>query len=219
RSKHHVGSKDIVFAFPLPEYKQDPHRACDRLQKGFDFLNDLKLCESPTVAFGQRVVVGYRDPVEDRHCSPGWGTHWINVPWCWLTRPETDPIQVEIADQPEFLCSRELVHPFEHLFLKGNPNKRWKEGFCDSLRVFVLEAMGFSLYAQKWEEMIVAVAGKKKDEYHDAAGRILLWCRRHLGPRTGITSTQLSSVIKRLIGLSMVEELDPRHEIQFSYKG
>jgi hypothetical protein len=211
---------DVIFVYPTSVFQKDAATACHNLQRGYEFLLKVTpVVVPPNQVFGHRLVIGYRHHQVDenkpnpRDICPGYADwqHRINVPWYLLTEPETQPLQVPVQDQPEFSCSHELVHPFEWVFLKYNPNKKWKEGFCDGLRAGVFDAMELPSYARSWERVVLnATTCKKKDEYHDAAGRILTYLKQResvVGVRTAI---------QELISGSMDQWLDPTGEIGFS---
>lgn len=209
----YTGTQDIVFCYPLQLFNGNPTKVCNNIQRAFDILNRMGLYDrTPTYFFGQRTVIGFL-----RNCCAGWGPNWINIPWESLTQPETSPVSVHLADQVEFTCSHEIVHPFETMFLGNNSNKKWKEGFCDFLRVVLLKEMGLLNYAQQWEEVILsATKNGECDVYHDTAGRISNWCRYYVGPKNKITISELSYALKNLIVKSMDNELDPNNEIRWT---
>jgi hypothetical protein len=211
---------DVIFVYPTSPFQKDAATACHNLQRGYEFLLKVTPVVVPlNQVFGHRLVIGYRHHQVDenkpnpRGICPGYADwqHRINIPWYLLTEPEPQPLKVPIEDQPEFSCSHELVHPFECVFLKNNPNKKWKEGFCDGLRSGVLAAMGLASYAHMWEQFVLdAATTKKKDEYHDAAGRILGYLKRREA------AVGMRSAIQELVSGSMDERLDPGGEITFS---
>jgi hypothetical protein len=210
---------DVIFVYPTSAFKKDVAAVTNNLQRGYEYLLQVTpVLIPPNQAFGHRLVVGYRHHQVDENkpnphdICPGYADwqHRINVPWYLLTEAETQPLPARIEDQPEFSCSHELVHPFECVFLKNNPNKKWKEGFCDGLRAGVLAAMGMP-NAQAWEKIVLdAATNKNKDEYHDAAGRILGYLKQR-EPAVGIRSA-----IQELISGSMNQRLDANNEIRFS---
>lgn len=210
---------DVIFVYPSSAFQKDAAAACNNLQRGYEFLLQVTpVIVPPNQVFGHRLVIGYRHHKVDENKAdphdicPGYvdWQHRINVPWHMLTEPETHPLPVPVKDQPEFSCSHELVHPFEGVFPKNNPNKKWKEGFCDGLRAGVLDAMGLSSYARSWEQVVLnATTSKKKDEYHDAAGRILGYLKQR-EPTVGVRQA-----IQELISGSMDQRLDPNGEIGF----
>jgi hypothetical protein len=211
---------DVIFAYPSSAFQNDAAAACNNLQRGYEFLLQVTpVIVPPNQVFGHRLVIGFRHHQVDENKAnphdicPGYvdWQHRINVPWYLLTEEESHPLQVPVKDQPEFSCSHELVHPFECVFLKNNPNKKWKEGFCDGLRAGVLVAMGLSSHAVAWEKVVLdAATTKKKDEYHDAAGRILGYLKQREA------TVGMRSAMQELISGSMDNRLDPSSEIQFS---
>jgi hypothetical protein len=211
---------DVILVYPSSGFQKDAAAVTRNLQRGYDFLlQTTPVLVSPNEAFGHRLVIGYRHHQVDENkrnlhdLCPGYvdWQHRINVPWYLLTEPENHPLEVPANDQPEFSCSHELVHPFECVFLKNNPNKKWKEGFCDGLRAGVLAAMGLASYAQAWEQFVLdAATNKKKDQYHDTAGRILGYLKQQQA------AVGMRSAIQELVSGSMDQRLDPGGEIQFT---
>lgn len=210
-----VRTADIIFCFPDTEFTRDADEVCERLQTGYDLLREI--CPRrphPTERLGGPLRVGYRhrtDPGETGEPDAGyWGPdRRINVPWARLKYKEDFPISVAIADQPEFCCSHELVHPFEEIFLKSNRNKIWKEAFCDCLRVFVLNRMGFKDFATKFSDFIeYQRTARSHCEYHDGAGRIMHWLSARVGDWDKASTSDIQSELQTLIACVMKAELD-----------
>jgi hypothetical protein len=210
---------DVILVYPSSAFPRNAAVACENLQRGYQLLlQATPVVISPNQLFGQRLVIGYRHHQVDENkpnphdICPGYleSQHRINIPWYLLTEPETDPLAVLVQAQPEFSCSHELVHPFEAVFLKNNPNKKWKEGFCDGLRARVLDAMGLGCYARLWEQLVLEAKANKKDQYHDAGGRILDYLKQR-EPTVG-----MCQAIQELISGSMDQLLDPTNQIHFS---
>ena len=207
-------SEDLIFWYPETEFTGEPKLVCERLQAGYELLREI--CPGsprPTDSLGGPLRVGYRhrtDPGETGEPDAGyWGPERrINVPWARLKDKEDFPISVAIADQPEFCCSHELVHPFEEIFLKSNCNKIWKEAFCDCLRVFVLNRMGFKDLATKFSDFIEYQSTVRSHcENHDGAGRIMHWLSARVGDWDKASASDIQSELQTLIACVMKTEL------------
>lgn len=182
---------DLILAYPDSKLSKDTGEICQHLQRAYNVLcAATPISQSPTQKSGKRIAVGFRHADDEGgvDCKPGWWgpTNRVNVPYSYLSddisfsydsNGTTSNVTIDIPDNLEFCCSHELVHPFEEIFLEGKhkQNKKWKEGFCDCLRVLVLHEMGLFQSASDWEDFIKTCANSEHDEYHDAAGRIFLW--------------------------------------------
>lgn len=208
----HRCSRHIVLVYPSDDWNRNPRKVLERVEAGYCFLcNSTPAKQEPAQAFGRRIVVGFRHPSKDcdPHLHAGWveAQNRVNVPWCRLCERETDPITVDISHQPEFVCSHELVHPFEHLFLACNQNKAWNEGVCDFLRAFVLKAMGLP-YAEEWRDHIAQCAGPPCcHEYHPQAGKIWRWFEKRLTRGLDMEPQQLCDGLSELVSQDMCDVL------------
>jgi hypothetical protein len=186
----------------------------------YDLLCEITpVSPAPNEGLQCKIIIGFRnvkDEPNGKECCAGWHKpqNRLNVQYSYLSKSGMHPITVGLNDNLEFCCSHELVHPFEDVFLDNNQNKHWKEGFCDCLRVLVLQEMGFTHYSEMWETYIKANAYYEKDAYHDAAGRLFKWLE-------GRNSTfrhnhaVLRGLIEELIENSMNATLDPNGEVTF----
>lgn len=178
-----VRSADLVFVYPRGLFKRNPNKVIARLQKGWNVLRSITGVD-PVKFFGQRIVVGYRHPSEDRppqttiynllengasHGFPG--EHWpsINIPWDYATR----------SNEPEGCMTHEMVHPFIHVKPLRTNTQEWVEGACDFLRLVVYDAVGMPATADKNVRLYRSVAWKPgASYYHDHAGRLIRWCQQ-----------------------------------------
>lgn len=210
-----VRTENIIFCFPdKAVFARDPVAVCEHLQAGYDLLREIfPSSPHPTDRLGGPLRVGYRDRTdkgETKEPDAGYfaDDRRINVPCSRLTEVESFGFHVPISAQPEFCCSHELVHPFEEIFLKSNDNERWKEAFCDCLRVFVLNHLGFNILATDFAAFInLQRAVGSLCEYHDGAGRILHWLSNCVGDWGKASPSQLQTALQTLIGCDMEKEL------------
>jgi hypothetical protein len=159
-----ASSRDIVFVFPSAQFQKPPSKTIEALQGMYDHLKAATGVD-PTQDFKSRCVVGYRHPIDEggEDCCPGWGDHWVNVPWSYLKK----------VDQPEECCTHELSHPFVELLIAKPDEKLWTEGLCDFLRIGVFAAIGLKPEVCKRTAEYCAAANNEGDRYHDPAGRLL----------------------------------------------
>lgn len=201
RCQHVETAKDAVFVHPDHQtFGGGRGRRCVAdLQAAIDFLKRVTRYE-PTKHFRQRVVVGYRHPLDEpggRGCSPGWMPHWVNIPWGYLGRP----------DEPQDCCSHELVHPFFYMSpLDRGDNRVWGDGFCDFLRGFVLRAIGRTQAGEERLQRMRASACKKGDAYHDPAGQLILYAEGCGDPRR---ETVLQKALRELAAHDLNKLLRP----------
>lgn len=150
-----VFTKDVVLVCPKSRSSVglDWHQTAAALQRIVDFLIEvtgLELRDSLTLgrsaAFHSTIVIGYRrdedlDPCEQ---NPSWVDHnTIKLPWDCL----------EVENKTITSCTHELVHPFfkiffqksESLHRKEENENDWGEGFCDFLRISIIDMLNINL--------------------------------------------------------------------------
>jgi len=152
-------SQDVVLVYPKNKTAIGLNwlDTVDALQRIVDFLADitgLKLegglnLEDEGERFDKIVVVGYRrnEDLVSNECNPSWvSDNTTKLPW--------DCLQIE--NKTITSCTHELVHPFLKIFFHKSKSLRrreeneinWGDGFCDFLRIFIIDFLDMDLKEQ-----------------------------------------------------------------------
>ncbi len=225
-----VCTKDVVLVCPRSKSSVglDCHQTTVALQRIVDFLTEvmgLKLRNSWSLgrntAFHSTIVIGYRrdedlDPSEQ---NPSWvSDNTVKLPWDCL----------EIENKTITACTHELVHPFFKIFfyssltlLTDRQNEHWGEGFCDFLRIFVIDALDMNLNEQvnsrqyNWREdsfeqymRNTERTGDHWEGYHKLALRLLNEFRRYRQTDQGREKGQVEALREFLQLLSLKQDLE-----------
>lgn len=138
-----ISSPDFALVYLRSEMRNtfDVERTKKTLQGIINFLKEitsLKLGEGEgNKRLDPKVLIGYRHPdnLDSDETLPSWvSDNTIKLPWDALGEEK----------QPVEACTHELVHPFLHMTEVGD----WGEGFCDFLRIAIVEKFAPRL---EWE--------------------------------------------------------------------